>query len=236
MVFEYHSELSNAPNILNPYPVTQAPPPGAAIKHRRRKDARPGELLAAALALFVERGYVATRLQDVAVQAGVAKGTIYRYFKNKDELLAAVVHEYIRPTMEEIDDATMMNPSSRDRLRTVIAAWWKRIGETRAYGLVALLMVEGRQFPHLAHYCHEQTIARYRTTIADILASAVAKGEFHPVDIAGTTQLLLTPILAQLVRQYAHGGACAYQFVEPGFPGAFLDFMFDALSTNAGAH
>src|SRR5471032_114963 len=76
-------------------------------KWQRRKDARPSELLAAALALFVERGYAATRLQDIDARAGVTKGTIYRYFRNKYELFNAVVHEHVQFLAAEIDSVSV---------------------------------------------------------------------------------------------------------------------------------
>jgi AcrR family transcriptional regulator len=69
----------------------------------RRKEARPQELLAAARDLFVERGYAATRLDDVAARAEVSKGTLYLYFTNKEELFKAVVHENVVPLLGEAE-------------------------------------------------------------------------------------------------------------------------------------
>ncbi|RIK89923.1 MAG: TetR family transcriptional regulator, partial [Burkholderiales bacterium] len=66
----------------------------------RRKDARPGELLDAALDLFVDRGFAATRLEDVARRAGVSKGTLYLYYANKEELLKAVVRANLIPLID----------------------------------------------------------------------------------------------------------------------------------------
>ena len=67
--------------------------PAARPRWERRKEARPAELLAAALELFVEKGYAGTRLDDVAQRAGVSKGTLYLYFENKEDLFKAVVRE-----------------------------------------------------------------------------------------------------------------------------------------------
>src|ERR1700739_4507230 len=79
--------------------------PISKIKGRweRRKDARPQELLAAALDLFVERGYAATRLDDIATRAGVSKGTLYLYFTNKEDLFKAVVREHLLPVLGEFE-------------------------------------------------------------------------------------------------------------------------------------
>src|SRR3954454_23357482 len=101
----------------------------------RRKDARPQELLAAALDLFVERGFASTRLEDVARRAGGSKGTLYLYFANKEELFKAVVRENIVPAIGAAEDviAEYQGPSA-ELLREIIMGWWERVGETKASG------------------------------------------------------------------------------------------------------
>ena len=97
----------------------------------RRKDARPQELLAAALDLFVERGFAATRLDDVAAQAGVSKGTLYLYFANKEELFKAVVRENMLPALGEGEEAIeKCDGNSADLFRDIMLGWWERIGAT----------------------------------------------------------------------------------------------------------
>src|SRR5690348_16342731 len=109
----------------------------------RRKDARPQELLAAALDLFVERGYASTRLEDVAKRAGVSKGTLYLYFENKEELFKAVVRENIVPAIGDGEDIIAgFEGNSAELLRCVLMGWWERIGETKASGITKLMMSE----------------------------------------------------------------------------------------------
>ncbi len=201
-----------------------------ASRWQRRKDARAGELLAAALALSGEPGGASMRLEDVAARAGVTKGTIYRYFKNRRQLLVAVVREQIKLLAPDTDLAATAGGNSTDQLRMVTYAWWQQMRQANASGLFALLMAEGSNFPHLARYCHQQTIARYRTTISSILERAVASAEFHPVDIASTTQLLITPMLALLMHQCTHGAACGCLYADPAFPDVFLDAMLRGLA------
>src|SRR5262252_8704646 len=97
----------------------------------RRKDARPAELLAAALDLFVERGYAATRLDDVARRAGVSKGTVYLYFSSKEELFKAVVREGLVPLLER---GEKMVAEHRGSIATLIdqlvRGWWEAVGHT----------------------------------------------------------------------------------------------------------
>jgi AcrR family transcriptional regulator len=107
----------------------------------RRKEARPAELLAAALELFVERGYAATRLEDVARRAGVSKGTVYLYFPGKEDLFKAVVREGLVPLLERGEKVVAEHEGSAvDLIRELVRGWWEGIGMTlrpgsQAHGL-----------------------------------------------------------------------------------------------------
>src|SRR5690606_28608174 len=93
----------------------------------RRKEARPGELLEAALELFVERGFASTRLDEVAARAGVSKGTLYLYFASKEDLFKAVVRQNIVPLIEAFErDVAASEAASPDLLRGFFEAWWTR--------------------------------------------------------------------------------------------------------------
>ena len=101
----------------------------------RRKEARPEEITSAALELFVERGFAATRLEDVAARAGVSKGTLYLYFANKEELFKAVVREgLVSPIAEMKGLLEQFQGSSFELLRMLILGWWQKVGATRISG------------------------------------------------------------------------------------------------------
>ena len=103
----------------------------------RRKDARPQELLEAALDLFVERGYAATRLEDVARRAGVSKGTLYLYYENKEELFKAVVRSSIVPIIGDAEvSVAEFEGHSADLLRQLVLSWWGRLGATKVLSLI----------------------------------------------------------------------------------------------------
>ena len=94
----------------------------------RRKHARPEEITAAALELFVERGYAGTRLEDVAASAGISKGTLYLYFANKEELFKAVVREgLVSPIAEMRGLVDHYEGSTLELLRMMLFGWWERI-------------------------------------------------------------------------------------------------------------
>src|SRR5687768_17668301 len=125
-----------------------APPPAAQRRSRgprweRRKDSRPSELLEAALEIFVERGFAAARLEDVAAKAGVSKGTLYLYYANKEELFKAVVRRSIAPLIAE---TRAIIESSDDDSETLLGRfleiWWTRYGGTRLAGITKLVIGE----------------------------------------------------------------------------------------------
>src|SRR5205809_93345 len=103
---------------------------------KRRKDARPGEIVAAALEVFGERGFAATKLDDVARKAGVTKGTVYLYFESKEALFKAIVRETIVPALATGERLVAEHRgSAADLLRRLIRGWWEAIGETQASGI-----------------------------------------------------------------------------------------------------
>src|SRR5512142_2099140 len=105
----------------------------------RRKEARPAELLAAALELFVEKGYAGTRLEDVAHRAGVSKGTLYLYFENKEDLFKAVVRGNVLPVLQHGEKLVeALSGSSADLVRKLVRGWWELTGSTKIAGIPKL--------------------------------------------------------------------------------------------------
>lgn len=170
----------------------------------RRKDARPQELLAAALDLFVERGFAATRLEDVARRAGVSKGTLYLYFANKEELFKAMVRETIVPVLGEAEQSiAAFDGSSGDLLRAILRSWWQRYGCTKLAGVTKLMMAEAGNFPELNRFYNEEVIDRANAMIARILERGMACGEFRSVDTELMTLILTAPMV--MLMMWTHG-------------------------------
>src|SRR4051812_42686821 len=155
-----------------------------AAKRERRKEARPGELLDAALDLFVEKGFAATRAEEVAARAGVSKGTLFLYFPSKEELFKAVVRENIAGRFAEWNEEfATFDGSSAEMLRYCMKVWWQRVGATPASGITKLIISEARNFPELATFYHDEVIIPGHTLIRKILERGVASGEFQIADI-----------------------------------------------------
>eukprot|EP01034_Spumella_vulgaris_P032775 gene32775-40456_t len=136
----------------------------------RRKDARPQELLEAALELFVERGFAATRLEDVARRAGVSKGTLYLYFENKEELFKAVVRATIGQAIgqAELDLAASDAPSAA-LLKEMLMRWWGQVGATKLAGITKLMMAESGNFPELVRFYEDEVVARGNALLVRVL-------------------------------------------------------------------
>jgi TetR/AcrR family transcriptional regulator len=177
-------------------------------KRERRKEARPGELLAAALALFVEKGYAATRSEEVARRAGVSKGTLFLYFASKEELFKAVVRENIvgRFAEWEVEFETHTG-STPELLRYALMMWWERVGNSPAGGISKLMMSEAANFPELAAFYQQEVIDPGRDLIRRILQRGVDRGEFRPVDMEHAIYAVLAPMIFLMSWRHSFG-AC----------------------------
>jgi AcrR family transcriptional regulator len=170
----------------------------------RRKDARPGELVDAALEVFAEKGYAATRLADVARRAGVTKGTIYLYFENKEALFKAVVRQTIIPNIAQAErDAAAFAGSAAELLRDMITGWWRVIGETKLSAIPKLVMSEAANFPTLARFYQHEVVARSHRLIADIVRRGIDRGEFLPVNVMAVTRLAMAPLVLAVLNQHS---------------------------------
>jgi AcrR family transcriptional regulator len=191
------------------------PTPADGKRWARRKEARPQELVSAALTLFVERGYAATRLEDVAAAAGVSKGTVYLYFANKEELFKAVVRENLLPALSE--GAEMVDAFDGDTpslLREFFFGWWELIGSAPVSGLTKLIMAESSNFPDIAQFYQAEVIERADALFARILARGVARGEFRATDVALTTTALSAPMIFLMLWKHSFG-PCAQKVLVP---------------------
>ncbi|OGB82612.1 MAG: TetR family transcriptional regulator [Burkholderiales bacterium RIFOXYC12_FULL_60_6] len=203
------------------------------IRRSRRKEARPGELLAAALDLFVEKGFAATRVEEVAQRAGVSKGTLFLYFPSKEELFKAVVRENISGRFAEwSDEIDRFEGSTHDMLRDCLFNWWERIGSTQASGIPKLIMSEAQNFPELASFYQQEVMQPGTALIERILKRGVARGEFRPMDFTYGVYLVLAPMLFLVLWNHSLGLCCGnHAQLDPHqYLSAQLDMLTHGLS------
>lgn len=175
-------------------------------KRERRKQERPGELLEAALDLFVEKGFSATRSEEVAARAGVSKGTLFLYFPSKEELFKAVVREnLVRPVREGAAEVANFQGDSGELLEHLMLEWWRRYGATKASGISKLMISEAANFPDLAAFYREEVIQPGLDMVRAILQRGVERGEFRPVEVDLATQSVIAPLLFIVMWKHAMG-------------------------------
>jgi AcrR family transcriptional regulator len=193
----------------------------------RRKDARPAELLAAALELFVERGYAATRLEDVARRAGVSKGTVYLYFPGKEDLFKAVVREGLVPLLERGEAMVAQHEGSTvELIRELVLGWWEGFGLTPYAGIPKLMISECRNFPELGKFYVDEVITRSHKLVRAALSLGMERGEFRRMDPEHAARLVFAPLVLMVIYRYSFdfcGGAHRLD------PDAYIEQHLDVL-------
>jgi AcrR family transcriptional regulator len=196
----------------------------------RRKEARPQELLAAALDLFVERGYAATRLDDVAARAGVSKGTLYLYFTNKEELFKAVVRENVVPVLGEAEEMIdRYEGSSTDLFREIVLGWWERIGNTKLSGITKLLMAESNNFPEVTQFYHDEVISRGNAMIMRMLERGIERGEFRRINVSQAMNLICAPMLMLMMWKHSFSACRVEPISADDYLNSFIDLFLHGL-------
>lgn len=162
----------------------------------RRPDDRPAEILAAALDLFVARGFAATRLEDVASRAGLSKAAIYLYFKDKSSLLMAVVDATISPRLELAQDlVTAHQGPVQPLLAAILGLLSEQLEKSRLPDIIKIVISESRAHPELGRAYLENVINRALPLFQSLIERGVASGEFRPVNARLTVKCMVAPML-----------------------------------------
>ena len=201
-----------------------------AARWERRKQSRPGELLGAALELFVERGYAATRLDEVAARAGVSKGTLYLYFENKEDLFKAVVRGNVLPVLQHGEVLIERFPgSSAELVRQMVHGWWDLTGSTKIAGIPKLIIAEAGNFPDLAKFYYDEVILRAHSLFRRVLQRGIAAGEFRDVDVDHMVHVALAPLV--MLSVWGHSFACCEheQLQQERYLDTYLDLLLHGL-------
>jgi AcrR family transcriptional regulator len=168
--------------------------PRAARQLERRET-----ILAAALDEFAASGFAATRLDDVAKRAGVAKGTIYLYFRDKEALFQELVRAMLSPMVGTLEAAPLADLPARAVAEAIAEMFAREIFETRRKDVIRLIIAEGARFPKLAEFYYHEVIERVVAAMRTVLARAVERGELANDALARFPQLLVAPALVAIV-------------------------------------
>lgn len=174
-----------------------------AIRWQRRKDARPGEILDAALACFKERGFARTRLEDVAAKAGVTKGTVYLYYANKEELFKAVVRGELAPNIDQLEKILAQPGPAAALLERLVMFWAQEIAPSPLSVIPKIIFGESGNFPDLARFFLEAVPCRMRQLVASVLRRGIEQGEFRPVDVEHVVYCIIGPLIFSALWQHS---------------------------------
>ena len=154
------------------------------VRKRRDPDARPHQILDAALEVFGEQGFAAARTDDIAHKAGVAKGTVFLYFPTKDDLFKAVVRREIVARIEDAERlrADVGDVPAADFLRTFLDKYWSSTQAQSSLRMLRIVMGELHKHPDLARFYGTEVIERAWTLVASIVQRGIDRGEFRPID------------------------------------------------------
>jgi AcrR family transcriptional regulator len=165
-------------------------------KFQRRAEDRPGEICAAALEVFAEKGFAAAKLDEIARRAGVSKGTLYLYFKDKEELFRAVVRDTVAPNIEAVRDAVISTDLPFAQVAPMFLSRFADVATRLPVGAVAKMVIgESRNFPELAKVWHDQVASRAIAMLAELIEQAQGKGEVRPGDSRLHAFSLMGPML-----------------------------------------
>ncbi len=189
-----------------------------------RQSERREAILAAALEEFSARGFAATRLDDVAHRAGVAKGTIYLYFHDKENLFQELIRSQLSPVVGSLQAALGTDRSLREVAEQAAEVFLREIYGTRRKDVIRLVISEGPRFPQLAEFYYREVIARIIAALRPMLQRAVERGELRAGAVIRFPQLLGAPGIIAIVWNALFGK------IDPldarAFVSAHLDLVF----------
>lgn len=204
-------------------------------RRARRRDIRPDEILAAALAEFSAHGFAATRIDDIAARADVAKGTIYLHFAGKQALFEAVVRRHILPNLEEIERlvATWDGPTSA--LMREISAYFTRLLASDLTAIPKLVLTEAAAFPELARFWAENVVRRGLGLFASVIERGMARGEFRRVDARAVAPSFFAPMLVMALWKHSMAPHVPAPFAPGPVLAAQLELFLRGLAGGEGA-
>lgn len=187
----------------------------------RRAERRPAEIIAAALALFAEKGFAATRIEEIASRAGLSKAAVYLYFPSKAEVFKAAVRETIGATVSHLEVlAADFDGPSDELLSRVVTEICRVVGSTPSGAIPKIVLSEAGNFPDIAQFYATEVVARGLKMIAGIIARGQARGEFASDLGALTPFMIIAPVLTLSMWNHGLGRAV-------GQPLAWEDYAAD---------
>lgn len=199
-------------------------------KWTRRADARPEEILEAALAEFVERGFEAARMEDIARRAGLSKAGVYLYFESKDALLKALIQSRITPLIQQALATGLANAADpKMALRMIAAGIAERLRDPKNFAVPKLVISLSGRFPEIADFYRSHVVEQARRALEGLMAAGIAQGVFRNVDPKAAARAFIGPILFEALWAHILRGESALD--DPAtLASTHLDLLLEGLS------
>ena len=169
-------------------------------RYRRRPEDRPQEITEAAFEAFAEKGFAATRVEEVAKRAGVSKGLLYLYFKTKEELFKAVVRSLVVPRIDRLTAAIEGSGLSAEAfLRGPFLEFVKTLPGSPVAVVIRLMIAEGPRHPDLVQFYWDNVVSRGLAAIEALLERGVADGEFRRTRVNELPHLVIMPVVFSVI-------------------------------------
>lgn len=204
-------------------------------KFRRRAEARPDEMLDAALAVFSEKGFAAAKVDEVARRAGVSKGTVYLYFPSKEALMEGIVRRAVAPIAERaVPDMASFDGDPRLPIAMLVETLRKLLANPQNMAVPRLILREIMNFPTIAELYRREVLGKVIPVLTALVARGVASGQLRKVDPEMTVRSIIGPILAHVALNEIFGirpeeGLALDRLVEN-----HLDILFHGISPAGG--
>ncbi len=177
------------------------PPSSRAERAADRRQA----IIDAALDEFIDRGYAATRLDDIAKRAGVAKGTIYLHFKDKEALFQELVRTALVPLIGRLAAPPPAGGSVRAVLEKFAETFVREVATTRRGAIVRLILAEGPRFPDIADFYYREVVSRGLAGMRALIELGIARGEIRQPGLKDFPQIVVAPAMVAVIWQGLFG-------------------------------
>jgi AcrR family transcriptional regulator len=171
------------------------PASGRAARAAERREA----IIAAAMDEFIGRGFAATRLDDVAKRAGVAKGTIYLHFKDKEALFEELIRTAIVPLVNRLGPPPNLGGSVRDLIEGFARAFIQEVVTTKRADIIRLIVAEGPRFPEIADFYYREVVSKGLAGLRALIELGIARGEIRQRELARFPQIVVAPAIVAVI-------------------------------------
>ena len=206
-------------------PVSPASAPNPSPRWRRRAEARPEEILEAALAEFDARGFEAARMEDIARRANLSKAAIYLYFPSKMALLEALIEARVGPLargVQQLANSGAADPMAALRVLATMAA--HKLSDPSLFAVPRLVIGLSGRFPEIAKYYREHVVEKARGALETLIEAAMAKGQLRRADKSAVARAFIGPLFFEAMWTHVLGGETALHL-----PQKLIEQQFDVL-------